>query len=115
LTEAGNFHPDFILWLLVGGKQHVIFIDPKGIRNLGPTDPKIQFYQTIKEIETRLGDANVRLQSFLISNTPSHTMRMLWRMDKPAMAARHILFQEEDRDTYVRDMLQGVKREAGRP
>jgi hypothetical protein len=104
--EAGNFHPDFILWLLVGGKQHVIFIDPKGIRNLGPTDPKIQFYQTIKEIETRLDDANVRLQSFIISNTPSHTMRMLWRMDKPTMAAWHILFQEEDRDTYVRDMLQ---------
>jgi hypothetical protein len=40
--EAGNFHPDFILWLLIVGQQHVIFVDPKGIRNLGPTDPKIQ-------------------------------------------------------------------------
>ena len=49
--EAGNFHPDFILWLLVAGRQHVVFVDPKGIRNLGPTDPKIQFYETIKEIE----------------------------------------------------------------
>ena len=49
--EAGNFHPDFILWLLVGGRQHIVFVDPKGIRNLGPTDPKIQFYETIKEIE----------------------------------------------------------------
>jgi len=109
--EAGNFHPDFILWLLVGGKQHVIFIDPKGIRNLGLTDPKIQFYQTIKEIETRLGDANVRLQSFIISNTPSHTMRMLWSIDKPAMAARQILFQEEDKDSYVRSMLESVGEE----
>ena len=106
--EAGNFHPDFILWLLVGGKQHVIFIDPKGIRNLGPTDPKIQFYLTIKEIETRLGDASVRLQSFIVSNTPSYTMRMLWSMEKPAMAARHILFQEEDKDTYVCTMLEAV-------
>ncbi len=106
--EAGNFHPDFILWLLVGGRQHVIFVDPKGIRNLGPTDPKIQFHQTIKEIEQRLGDANVRLQSFIVSNTPSHTMRMFWRMDKYAMTARHILFQEEDKDTYVRSMLEVV-------
>ena len=106
--EAGNFHPDFILWLLVGSQQHVIFVDPKGIRNLGPTDPKIQFNQTIKEIEQRLGDANVRLQSFIVSNTPSHIMKMLWRMDKSAMAARHILFQEEDNDTYVRTMLESV-------
>jgi hypothetical protein len=106
--EAGNFHPDFILWLLMGGRQHVIFVDPKGIRHLGPTDPKIQFHESIKEIEQRLGDASVRLQSFIVSNTPSHTMKQLWNMDKPAMAARHILFQEEDKDTYVRSMLEAV-------
>lgn len=106
--EAGNFHPDFIVWLLMGSEQHVIFVDPKGIRNLGPTDPKIQFYTTIKEIEQRLGDANVHLESFIVSNTPSHTMKMLWGMDKPAMAARHILFQEEDKETYVKKMLESV-------
>jgi hypothetical protein len=106
--EAGNFHPDFIVWLLIGNEQHVIFVDPKGIRNLGPTDPKIQFYTTIKEIEQRLGDASVHLDSFIVSNTPSHTMRMLWSMDKPAMAARHILFQEEDKETYVKAMLESV-------
>ncbi len=49
--EAGNFHPDFILWLLVGNTQHIIFVDPKGIRQVGVTDPKVQFYNTIKEIE----------------------------------------------------------------
>ena len=54
--EAGNFHPDFILWLIEGDKQNVIFVDPKGIRNLVPSDLKIQFYETIKEIEHRLGD-----------------------------------------------------------
>ena len=46
--EAGNFHPDFILWLIEGGQQQVIFVDPKGIRNLGPNDPKIMFCETIK-------------------------------------------------------------------
>ena len=110
--EAGNFHPDFILWLLAGGRQHVIFVDPKGIRNLGPGDPKIQFHETIKEIEQRLGDANVLLQSFIVSNTPSHTMRMLWNMDKADMQQRHILFQEEDKDTYVHAMLAGAAGEA---
>jgi len=106
--EAGNFHPDFILWLLVGGRQHIVFVDPKGIRNIGATDPKIQFYQTIKEIEQRLADGSVRLQSFIVSNTPSHTMRMVWGIDKSAMTARHILFQDEDKDTYVRTMIESV-------
>lgn len=106
--EAGNFHPDFILWLLSGGQQQVIFVDPKGIRNLGPSDPKIQFHETIKEIEDRLGDPAVRLQSFIVSNTPSATMRILWGMEKAEMQARHVLFQEEDKDSYVRTMLESV-------
>ena len=110
--EAGNFHPDFIVWLFVGTQQYVIFVDPKGIRNLGANDPKIQFYSTIKEIEQRLGDSSVRLESFIVSNTPSHTMSMLWGMKKPAMAAKHILFQEEDKESYIRAMLEGVQ--AGR-
>lgn len=104
--EAGNFHPDFILWLLAGGQQHVIFVDPKGIRNLGPTDPKIQFHETIKEIEQRLGDPNVRLQSFIVSNTASATMQMLWNMKKDEMQARNILFQDEDGDSYVGKLLE---------
>ena len=105
--EAGGFHPDFILWLLVGGQQQVIFVDPKGIRNLPPSDPKIQFYETIKEIEQRLSDPAVRLESFIVSNTPSATMRMLWRMEKSEMQKRHVLFQEEDKDSYVGIMLNG--------
>ena len=103
--EAGNFHPDFILWLLANGKQHVIFVDPKGIRNLGPSDPKIKFHETIKEIEQRLGDDAVQLDSFIVSNTPSATMRRQWDMEKAEMADRHILFQEEDKDSYVASML----------
>jgi type III restriction/modification enzyme restriction subunit len=106
--EAGNFHPDFILWLLAGGRQHIVFVDPKGIRNIGPTDPKIQFHAEIKIIEQRLGDPNVRLESFIVSNTPSPTMKILWGIDKATMTARHILFQEEDKETYVRTMLEKV-------
>ena len=106
--EAGNFHPDFILWLISGGLQQVIFVDPKGIRNLGPDDPKIQFYETIKEIERRLGDLNVRLQSFIVSNTPSATMCKQWSMEKSEMQKRHVLFQEEDKSSYVGVMLNGI-------
>jgi hypothetical protein len=108
LTIRGNFHPDFILWLLIGGLQHLIFMDPKGIYHLDLDDPKIQFYQTIKGIEQRLGDTNVSLHSFIVSNTPAHAMQRRWHMDKSAMAAQHILFQEEDQDTYIRAMFETV-------
>jgi hypothetical protein len=66
--EAGNFHPDFIIWLLSETGQHIVFVDPKGIRNIGATDPKIQFYETIKEIEQRMGQEIVsRLRKLTVS------------------------------------------------
>jgi hypothetical protein len=45
----------------------------------------------------------------IVSNTPSATMRMLWNMEKAEMANRHIVFQEEDKESYVRSMLEGVE------
>ena len=105
--EAGNFHPDFILWLIEGAQQQIIFVDPKGIRNLGPSDPKIQFHETVKEIEQRLGDPDVSLQSFIVSNTPSATMRRQWNKEKNEMQKCNILFQEEDKDSYVGTILNG--------
>jgi hypothetical protein len=106
--EAGNFHPDFILWLIVGDQQFITFVDPKGIRNLGFNDPKIQFYQTIKDIERRLAEPLVTLSSFIISNTPSHVMRLQWTVDKAQMSDRNILFQEEDKPTYISEMMHRI-------
>ncbi|MXZ16707.1 MAG: DEAD/DEAH box helicase [Rhodothermaceae bacterium] len=106
--EAGNFHPDFILWLLEKGQQKILFVDPKGIRNLGPKDPKIQFFETIKGLEKRLNDPSISLYSFIVSNTPSAKMRGLWDMEKDEMEKRNVLFQEEDKDSYIGKMLQAM-------
>jgi len=105
--EGGNFYPDFILWLLVGEQQYVVFIDPKGLRNTGPGDPKIEFYKKIREIEQRLGNSKVHLESFIVSNTPFATLRMLWDMSEAEMRDRHILFQN-DAETYVRDLMNAL-------
>jgi len=40
-------------------------------------------------------------------------MKMLWGIDKATMKAHHILFQEEDKDSYVRTMLETVSSEGG--
>ena len=52
--ESSNFYPDFILWLMDGDHQHVVFIDPKGIRNLKKQleNEKINLFNELKEKNT---------------------------------------------------------------
>ena len=107
--EASNFHPDFILWLLTDNKQYVTFVDPHGLRNTdeGINNVKIQFYRTIKELEARLGDPNVILNSFIISPTPFRQIRW-WTADlsKDKFTRSHVLFQNDDKATYIRSLLE---------
>ena len=48
---------------------------------------------------------HILLNSFIVSNTPSHVMKLQWAVDKADMVARHILFQDEDKDTYLESLL----------
>ena len=97
--EAGNFYPDFIMWLVDDETQHVAFIDPKGIGRVGIEDPKINFFQTIKGLEKDLGDPNVILNSFIISNT--HFSDLPVQGSREDWEAKNVLFQVEDKDGYV--------------
>lgn len=105
--EAGNFYPDFILWLLAGNRQYITFVDPKGLRNIdGITDPKIQFYKTIKELEGSLNDPEVTLNSFIISTTLFFGINWLEEgMTKERFEDCNVLFQVEDKGTYISKML----------
>lgn len=105
--EAGNFHPDFIMWVIEENKQRVVFVDPKGIRMLPWTDPKIKFHETVKEIELRLGNKDIKLDSYIVSNTPYRTMQLQWDKTKSEMGQNNILFQTEDKDTYIAQILNG--------
>ena len=111
--EAGNFYPDFILWLLVAGHQYVTFVDPKGLRNLrGPEDPKINFYHTIKDVERRLGDPDIILNSFIVAPTPYKEVAH-WNAGSGPMSisdfkARNVYFQVDERSSYVGNMLSRI-------
>jgi hypothetical protein len=105
--EAGNFYPDFILWIVSGGFQRVNFVDPKGLRNVdGVNDPKIRFYKTVKELEARLGDPGVALDSFILSGTPFQQIAW-WEegLSKEQLEERHVLFQWDDKNTYIGKLL----------
>lgn len=103
--EAGNFYPDFIVWLLCDSAQHVIFVDPKGIDRMDWTDRKFEFHVTIKEIERELADPAIRLHSFIVPNTRRSDMTAKWKKSVAEMRERHILFQAEDKATYIQTMF----------
>jgi len=107
--EANNFFPDFILWLVIGDKQYVSFIDPKGLRQIqGLTDPKIQLHKSIKStIQPKLNDPNIELSSFIISNTP-YDQLIHWKGQESMedFNSNHILFQKEQREFYIKKIIE---------
>jgi hypothetical protein len=104
--KAGNFHPDFMLWLVdADGRQHVRFVDPKGIRQMGFEDPKIDFYKSIKDIENRLADPDLTLDSYILSDMSSVDMTLRWNIGKPEMLAHHVVFLYEDKERYLQTIL----------
>ncbi len=107
--EAGNFYPDFIMWLVVGDKQYVSFIDPKGIGRIGLADPKVEFYQTIKDLEKDLNDPNIVLNSFIVSNSEFHTLPIqIQNMSKEDWEAKNVFFQVDDRDVYIERIMERI-------
>ncbi|NLG85493.1 MAG: DEAD/DEAH box helicase family protein [Firmicutes bacterium] len=105
--EAGNYYPDFVLWLLADGRQHVAFLDPKGLTHLqGEDDPKIRFHRTIKELEAEFGAPNLTLDAFILSVTPFKDVKW-WRggLSKEEFAARHVFFQPDDKERYIEAIL----------
>jgi len=108
--DAGNFYPDFILWLVEPDKQYVSFVDPKGLRNLqGPDDPKIDFYQTIKQLESDLGDPAVALSSFILSVTPHREVRW-WDggMSEAEFNQRNVYFRNAESNRHIEAILRSA-------
>jgi hypothetical protein len=102
--EASGFYPDFILWVNEGQKQRVVFIDPKGIRNLQSLDhPKIQLFKTLKEeVEPTLNDPDISLDSYIISNTPYREVS-LWG-ERPKFLENHVVFDYDE--DYVKPFFE---------
>lgn len=113
---AGNFYPDFILWLTgPGPRQTVLFVDPKGIARLGSIEhDKIQFRYRVKELEAELGDPNVRLASFILSNTRYSDVN--WHNGlKHELEEAHVLFQSDDSSHYIGDMFRRALADTASP
>ena len=113
---SSGFYPDFIIWVKNGNKQYMIFVDPKGIRNLGNfNDDKIQFCVSyIKEIEEKINEelrnkkenVSLNLNAFIISVSRYDDIKTTFgegNNSKEEFLKRNILFQEDK--GYIDDMF----------
>ncbi|MET3482772.1 DEAD/DEAH box helicase family protein [Methylobacterium sp. 1973] len=101
---AGNFYPDFLLWLVDDntGKQWLSFIDPKGIRNLDLSDPKFGLYREVKEIEKQIGDGTISLSAFILSATPFQDLLNVERSAaKSDLENKNVLFIDDRSPAYL--------------
>lgn len=101
--EAGNFYPDFLLWQIKGGKQHLSFVEPHGLQHEGPGHKKIEFHIIIKDIQKRLAAQNVVLNSFIV--TPTRFGNLNWGKTIQELEDMHVLFMEDQRDKYIPSLL----------
>ncbi len=102
--EAGNFYPDFLLWLVKDGRQYLSFVEPHGLQHEGPGHKKIEFHRVIKDIQARLAGDNVILNSFIV--TPTRFGKLNWGKTIDELEDMHVLFMEDQRDTYVGSIIQ---------
>jgi hypothetical protein len=110
--ESQGFYPDFILWLIEDGKQHIAFIDPKGLRQVTGFDhQKIRFYRTIKEeIEARIDDEDIDLNSFIVSDT-SYSEVQHWQGGHSIQDfnKHHVYFMQNQRSSYIEAILSKMR------
>jgi hypothetical protein len=110
--EESGFYPDFILWVVDGKSQRVVFIEPHGMINAPAYihDEKAQLHERLpalaKEMGKRSKKKNITLDSFIISATPYDDLYKRYddgAWDRAKFADKHILFQEQKKDyDYLR-------------
>jgi hypothetical protein len=105
--EANNFYPDFILWILYNNKQYVSFIDPKGLRQVnGFENAKIKFCKEIKNIQQRINDDELILNSFIVTQTTFNEIKHWQGGDKKEnFEAHNVYFQKEDKE-YIKKIIE---------
>ncbi len=103
---AGNFYPDFLLWLVDDdtGQQWLSFIDPKGIRQMNLNDPKLGLYKEVKVLEGKLADPKLTLNAFIVSGTPFANLLNV-TVKKAELEDRNVLFMEDGGANYLKKMF----------
>lgn len=107
---AGNFYPDFLLWLVdrESGRQWLTFIDPKGIRHMTWEHPKFGLADEVKKLEQSLKLQDLTLNSFILSVTSYKGLlddgaAAVFDKTEDEFREKHILFMEDE--NYLQTMF----------
>lgn len=113
--EECGFYPDFILWVIEGASQRIVFIEPHGMIHAKAYihDEKARLYERLpelaKEIEKRSKREGITLDSFIISATSYDDLYKRYddgTWDRVKFAGKHILFPERDEKyDYIKAIL----------
>lgn len=108
-ATAGNFYPDFLLWLVDRntGQQWLTLVDPKGIRNMSLDDAKLGLYKEIKTIEQQICDPQLILNTFVLSVTPLKEI-INNSLTQRELEDRHVLFMVGNGTAYLKQMFDRV-------
>lgn len=104
---AGNFYPDYLLWLVDDetGEQCLNFIDPKGIRQMNLTDPKLGLYKEVKVLQDKLGDPKMTLNAFILSGTAfSNLLNVTCKQSE--LEDRNVLFMNDGGAVYLKKLFE---------
>lgn len=106
---AGNFYPDFLLWLVddTTGQQWLTLVDPKGLLHIDLNHPKLGLYKGVKTLEENLakpGEPPLVLNAFILSMTKFVDL-LNHGNTKTELEARHVLFMEDGGSNYLKKMF----------
>jgi len=113
IADDGIFYPDFIIWYTdKKGKQHIIFCDPKGIRNAETKWKVCEAPYYIKEIEEQW-ESEIQLHSFIISNTSKKDVRWspidhLEDIDQCDLFFNLVFIDNKD---YIKRIFEGINQD----
>lgn len=107
--ESSSFYPDFMIWIIEPGHQHICFIDPKGIRETRNfNNPKVIFYRDqVKDLEKKINqdlkqneaELTVSIDAWILSVTPFKDICSVWGANgatRDEFTANHIVFIEDN-------------------
>ena len=106
---AGNFYPDFLLWLVddATGEQWLNFVDPKGLRQMSLNDPKLGLYKEVKVLQEKLGDPNLTLNAFIVSGTQFASLLNV-SCKQEDLEEKNVLFMPDGGPVYLKKMFERI-------
>lgn len=108
-AQAGNFYPDFLLWILddKSGEQWLTFIDPKGIRNMNLNSAKFELPNELKKIQKSIGVSNLNLNAFILSITHFNDLINIQKnTTQEDLEQKNVIFMNDEK--YIRKMIDRI-------